>query len=416
MDEREPNVVSSTSHVAVNKKLKKRDINDMELRDILSNLLPLVRIEHIIPQNNENLLQIIKRGLISAPINYMISNENVRNNIIKLNPWIRKNNEDMYFKRPRLFAPYHDTLKMMYSHQQPNLEPIDSCEINHLYCLNVPDTLYMVESAYNFDKNCTRNSPDCYHQQDNNNFYCYQFDNDEETTDDVSSVKNNSEDLSTIQFNHNDLNMLSIANENTLNVMLKRLHKLYKTTSCQRALALRLSSKTEIKLQIKLRVVREFNMPDQIVSMLDYHYKRFLNQDSDKFQNSKIQTENSIFEQISDVKAIADVCDVDSNSTIQYSNFLPNNSNSNSDHNHLPDLMSDVTIATASVNQLQIRDQSEVSLDLGDRVHGSNNLENHQTTVSPNNNHIGTSRFNQLISSRYSTLHFHSNSNNQFLF
>lgn len=55
----------------------------------------------------------------------------------------------------------------------------------------------------------------------------------------------------------------------TLNSMLKRENKLRQSPMCQRALLLPLSSKHEINRQIRLRVVREFNLPDPVAELLE---------------------------------------------------------------------------------------------------------------------------------------------------
>lgn len=51
--------------------------------------------------------------------------------------------------------------------------------------------------------------------------------------------------------------------------MSKREQKLRNATCCQRALALPLSSRQEISRQIRLRVVREFNLPDGVADVLE---------------------------------------------------------------------------------------------------------------------------------------------------
>ena len=54
MEEREPNLLTHTAHSVSKKGVKKRDLNDMELRrDILADLLANVRTDHIIPANND---------------------------------------------------------------------------------------------------------------------------------------------------------------------------------------------------------------------------------------------------------------------------------------------------------------------------------------------------------------------------
>ncbi|CAB0035426.1 unnamed protein product [Trichogramma brassicae] len=57
MEDREPNLLSHTVHSVARKGVKKRDLSDIELREILSELLPLVRMDHVLPPNNEILAQ-----------------------------------------------------------------------------------------------------------------------------------------------------------------------------------------------------------------------------------------------------------------------------------------------------------------------------------------------------------------------
>lgn len=58
----------------------------------------------------------------------------------------------------------------------------------------------------------------------------------------------------------------------TMTAMLKREQKLRLSPSCQRAIALPLSSRQEINRQIRLRVVREFNLPDAVSDLLEVQH------------------------------------------------------------------------------------------------------------------------------------------------
>lgn len=51
--------------------------------------------------------------------------------------------------------------------------------------------------------------------------------------------------------------------------MMKREQKLRQSPSCQRAISLPLSSRHEINRQVRLRVVREFNLPDTVADLLE---------------------------------------------------------------------------------------------------------------------------------------------------
>lgn len=58
--------------------------------------------------------------------------------------------------------------------------------------------------------------------------------------------------------------------------MMKREQKLRQSPSCQRAISLPLSSRHEINRQVRLRVVREFNLPDTVADLLEVSILLFL--------------------------------------------------------------------------------------------------------------------------------------------
>ncbi|VDN17146.1 unnamed protein product [Gongylonema pulchrum] len=49
MEEREPNLIANTTHSISRKGIRRSELNDVELKNILANLLPLVRIDYILP-------------------------------------------------------------------------------------------------------------------------------------------------------------------------------------------------------------------------------------------------------------------------------------------------------------------------------------------------------------------------------
>jgi len=65
----EPNLLSHTAHSVARKGVKKRDLSDVELREILCELLPLVRVDHVLPPSSEVLNQVcsvcVERCIIS---------------------------------------------------------------------------------------------------------------------------------------------------------------------------------------------------------------------------------------------------------------------------------------------------------------------------------------------------------------
>ena len=125
MEDREPNIVSQTAHSVARKGVRRRDLNDVELRDILSDLLPHVRVDHILPPNHEALAQAIRRGLVSSPPSHMIGGDVAAHSKpqqgygqLRMHAWIRgggsggnaKSHGSLYVK-PRLFMPYLEEAK-----------------------------------------------------------------------------------------------------------------------------------------------------------------------------------------------------------------------------------------------------------------------------------------------------------------
>lgn len=88
------------------KGVKRRDLNDTELRDIMAELLPLVRLDHVIPHNSEVLAGAVRRGLISVPPSHMLDDS--RGHQLAA-AWVPGQN---IYMRPRLFTPYFEEAKV----------------------------------------------------------------------------------------------------------------------------------------------------------------------------------------------------------------------------------------------------------------------------------------------------------------
>lgn len=69
------NLLSYIVYSISKKGVKKCDFNDEELKDILIDLLFLIRIDYIISYNSDVFNSVIKRGLISRLFSYMIGDE-----------------------------------------------------------------------------------------------------------------------------------------------------------------------------------------------------------------------------------------------------------------------------------------------------------------------------------------------------
>ena len=104
----EPNLLSHTAHSVSKKGIKKRDLNDIELREILAELLPHVRTDHVLQPNSDIMSGAIKRGLVSTPPSHMLADEGANS---RVSAWIRGKNNGMFLK-PRLFMPYYEEAKV----------------------------------------------------------------------------------------------------------------------------------------------------------------------------------------------------------------------------------------------------------------------------------------------------------------
>lgn len=235
MEDREPNVVSQTTHSVARKGIKKRDMSDSELRELLADVLPLVRSEHVLPRNSEILMNAIRRGLVSTPPPHMIGDR-------PHNPWLN----NRLYPKPRLFNPYYEEVKAIVDEQM-----VGETELMRIrrsrYIADIPDTLYMVEER-----------PTHHHNID------------------VIA------------------HAIPVPDVNTMSGMLKRECKLRQSPSCQRALALSLSSRKDINRQIRLRVVREFNLPDPVALLLENASSAYrLEEDEDVATNNKLRNRTS---------------------------------------------------------------------------------------------------------------------------
>lgn len=234
MEDREPNLLSHTAHSVTRKGIKKRDLSDIELREILSEFLPLVRMDHVLPPNSEHLNQAIRRGLVSSPPSHMIGDDRTN---VRINAWVRCGKNHGLFVRPRLFMPYYEEIKTLLEDRiaSQQMDMLRMRRSRHLP--DIPDTLYMVSRLGT-----------------------------------TGGVGNNGGGSGAAGLN-SGLDIVAAAlpapDPSTMLSMTKREQKLRLSPSCQRALSLPLSSRPEINRQIRLRVVREFNLPDAVADLLE---------------------------------------------------------------------------------------------------------------------------------------------------
>ncbi|NXY90202.1 BTBD7 protein, partial [Alcedo cyanopectus] len=233
--DREPNLLSGTAHSVNKRGVKRRDLDIEELREILSPLLPFVRIEHILPMNSEVLSDAMKRGLISTPPSDMLPTSEGG----KSNAWLRQKNAGIYV-RPRLFSPYVEEAKSALDEMM--VEQTDLVRLRMVRMSNVPDTLYMVNNAV----------PQCCHMI---------------THQQVST--NQSSPPSVIA------NEIPVPNLLVVREMIRRLQELRHTEQVQRAYALNCGEGATVSYEIQIRVLREFGLSDAAAELLQNPHKFF---------------------------------------------------------------------------------------------------------------------------------------------
>ncbi|KAM4690015.1 BTB/POZ domain-containing protein 7 isoform 2-T2 [Rhinophrynus dorsalis] len=233
--DREPNLLSGTAHSVNKRGVKRRDLDIEELREILSPLLPFVRIEHILPMNSDILSDTMKRGLISTPPADMLPTAEGG----KSNSWLRQKNTGIYV-RPRLFSPYVEEAKSLLDEMM--VEQTDLVRLRMVRMSNVPDTLYMVNNAV----------PQCCHM--------------------ISHQQMNSSQASppTVVANEIPVPPLPVVKE-----MIRRLQELRHTEQVQRAYALNCGEGATVSYEIQIRVLREFGLADAAAELLQNPHKFF---------------------------------------------------------------------------------------------------------------------------------------------
>ncbi|XP_074091551.1 BTB/POZ domain-containing protein 7 isoform X1 [Macrotis lagotis] len=233
--DREPNLISGTAHSVNKRGVKRRDLDIEELREILSSLLPFVRIEHILPMNSEVLSDALKRSLISTPPSDMLPTAEGG----KSNAWLRQKNAGIYV-RPRLFSPYVDEAKSVLDEMM--VEQTDLVRLRMVRMSNVPDTLYMVNNAV----------PQCCHMISH------------------QQISSNQSSPPSVVANEIPVPRLLVMKE-----MVKRLQELRHTEQVQRAYALNCGEGATVSYEIQIRVLREFGLADAAAELLQNPHKFF---------------------------------------------------------------------------------------------------------------------------------------------
>ncbi|XP_023216144.1 BTB/POZ domain-containing protein 7-like isoform X2 [Centruroides sculpturatus] len=232
VEEREPNIVSHTAHSVSRRGLRKRDLSDLELRELLSDLLCHVRIDHILPPDSELLMSTIKRGLISTPPSFMLGDDFCidHNSCMRTHTWIRSRGSRGLYVRPRLFTPYVEEAKAWLEEQLGQEAEVGRRRVWPIS--HIPDTLYMVEKPLALQEGFVPFGHLC----------------------------------STVAREHIKEILID---DCTLKMMKKREEELQQHQIAQKAFSL-VSNHCDVMKQIQLRVVREFGFPDVTFHVLHH--------------------------------------------------------------------------------------------------------------------------------------------------
>ncbi|RXG51806.1 BTB/POZ domain-containing protein 7 [Armadillidium vulgare] len=324
MEDREPNLVSQTAHSVTRKGLRKRDLNDVELRDILSELLPLVRMDHVLPPNHDILTQAIKRRLVSTPPSHMIGDDNTN---YRVNAWIRGKNNGLFVK-PRLFTPYAEEIKCVVDEHGAG-GGVDLVRLQ-CYVSHIPDTLYMVDNTPRKHSFCATAPVDV-----------------------VAAA-------------------VPVPDADTVTGMVRRERELVSTTVYQRAAALLFADRRQLRRQVRLRVVREFNLPDAVADVLEGASYAVEEEEEDRDSRHQQQQQQQQQQRLCHVRD-------EGRSKLQppeflmesmggaipphrhFSHFRTQEENQVGVDGHLSDIVPDVALASSSLSALHLGSASRAS-------------------------------------------------------
>ncbi|KAL4237497.1 BTB/POZ domain-containing protein 7 [Mactra antiquata] len=355
IEKREPNLLSHTAHSVSKKGVKRRDLHDVELRDILDELIPLVRINHVVPHNHEVLVNSIRRGLVSTPPSHMIYDDSGTSH--SASAWVPSKNNGL-FTPPRLFTPYYEEVKSLLEERLASGHEHDLTRVRPIQMSSIPDTLYMVEDPH----------------------YIQQF------------MSYNPSPLQSIDIVSGTI---PVPGSDTLRLMVQHEQELQSLPQVQRAFNQSYVDRHSVMEQIQLRVVREFGWPDSTVKVLQnvqYYYnnettpgyvdRSYRMTPSKRSCSPKIQFRRRRSCQNKPVQCVSPL----NSPTKGYKPpMLESPSSSpNSDHDNsrsatlssnrstLSDTMPDIAMASTSVNQMHLHDDYEPDIgDEGASRHGT---------------------------------------------
>ncbi|XP_059841145.1 BTB/POZ domain-containing protein 7-like [Hypanus sabinus] len=237
LSDEEPNLLNGTAHSVNKRGVKKRDLDSAQLREIVCDLVPHVRIAHVLPAKSEALSDAMKRALISSPPLDMLPPPEGR----KSRAWFCLKASGIG-ARPRLFTPYIEEAKIVLDElmsEQSSLEKVRMSRIS-----SVPDTLYMVDSSIADFSRFNSGSP--------------------QGCDESVSATLRDE--------------VPVPPVDVAKSMFRRLREIWHSDQVQRAYALNIGAGAAVTQAVYLRVVREFGLPDATTELLKYPTVYFPNE------------------------------------------------------------------------------------------------------------------------------------------
>lgn len=240
--------MSQTAH-SLRRGLRKKELNDGELRDIMSDLMCYVRLGHILPLDSEVLTNAAKRGLISTLPPYMLGEDSGMPYVRGISSWLREKCPGM-FVRPRYFTPYVEEAKTYLEERlgRPGemIPPVNRSTRQNMS--QIPDTLYMVDkpnsgvpmSEMNFNLRGSDSYQNCY----------------EEISEQHGNNLAGQVAIS-----------LPVIEQRILCLMKQREIELKSIALSHRVLSV-VPNRSEITRLIQLRVIREFGLPDAASDVL----------------------------------------------------------------------------------------------------------------------------------------------------
>lgn len=233
----EPNVISQTTH-SLRHGLRKKELNDSDLRDVISELMPYLRVGHILPFDCETLTNALKRGLISTLPPYMLGEDSLFPYSRGISCWLRGRGSGV-FVRPRYFSLYVEEAKnILDSRLSRQTEAIPTRSSRSIS--QIPDTLYMVDKS------------------SSQALYVPSFSDFNHST------------LPCCQEYSSNMSQMPVI-EKRIIVLMKQREQELKRMLCNHKNLHLIFDKNEVIKYIQLRVVREFGLPDAGQEALNYH-------------------------------------------------------------------------------------------------------------------------------------------------